>query len=272
MNLYYQGNPGSYMHTASLEVAKHLNITPSDIIGKADFQEVWNTLEQHNSLAVLAIENSYMGSIYPNLHGFLKHDAKIIGDYDLAINHCLCSHHSDISEITHAYSQLPALEQCHQYLKGKNIIPKSYGDTALSAKKISESCELWGAAICSELAAEMYGLNILERNIQDHQGNTTRFAVIIPKNNTDISYIQKTGKVSMLFEARNIPSSLYKCLGAFATHNIQLTKLESIPSFKWNFSMMFWLDFEGSMEDKNVQNAVEELRFFTSEVRILWEY
>lgn len=272
MKTYYQGNPWSYMHTASLEVAKKLNTDVNDFVWKADFQEVWNSLESEDAIAVLAVENSYMGSIYPNLHGFLKHEAKIIGDYDLAINHCLCSHHADISEITHAYSQLPALEQCHKYLKDKNISPKSYGDTALSAKKIAESREVWGAAICSELAAEMYRLNILERNIQDHEGNTTRFAVIVPKNNTQLTYAKKTGKVSMLFEARNIPSSLYKCLGAFATNHINLTKLESIPSFKGNFSMMFWLDFEGSLQDENVKNALEELSFFTSEVRILWEY
>lgn len=270
MKIYYQGNPGSYMHTASLAVAEHLSVGIESIEGKPDFQEVWDNIGSEG-IAVLAIENSYMGSIHPNLHGFLKHDCKIIGDYFLSINHCLCSKETEISQIKKAYSQMPALEQCHKYLKNRNIQPTPYSDTALSAKFVSESNENGLAAICSELAADMYGLNILEKNIQDHQGNTTRFAIIVPENSS-ISYTQKTGKVSLLFESRHIPASLYKCLGAFATHDINLTKLESIPSFKWNFAFMFWLDFEWNLKDENVVKALEELEFFTSEIRILGEY
>jgi len=117
----------------------------------------------------------------------------------------------------------------------------------------------------------MYGLNILDTNIQDHQGNTTRFVVIVPQN-SDVKYLKKSGKVSILFELKHIPASLYKCLGAFATNHINLTKLESIPSYKGNFSMMFWLDFKGSLSDENVEKALEELAYFTSEIRILGEY
>ncbi len=271
MKIYYQWNPGSYMHTASLAIAKDIDIPVQDFEGKPDFQEVWDSMMQEDSIAVLAIENSYMGSIYPNLHGFLKHDCKIIWDYDLPIHHCLCSHEHDISRITHAYSQLPALEQCHKYLKDNSIKPKTYGDTALSAKKISETREPWWAAICSELAAEMYGLNIVEKNIQDHDGNTTRFAIIVPQQK-EVVYKRKSNKVSLLFEAKHIPASLYKCLWAFATNNINLTKLESIPSFKGDFAFMFWVDFEWCIDDDDVRSALAELEFFTSEIRVLGEY
>ena len=270
MKIYYQWNPGSYMHTASVEVAKWLNIDIESIEGKPDFQEVWDNISP-DGIAVLAIENSYMWSIHPNLQGFLKYDYQIIGDYHLAVNHCLCSKETDISKVTQAYSQMPALEQCHNYLKEKNIKPITYSDTALSASLVSQNWVPWDAAICSELAAEMYGLNILDRNIQDHQGNTTRFAIILPRN-VNISYTPKSNKVTILFEAKHIPASLYKCLGVFATSGINLTKIESLPSYKWEFSAMFWIDIEWKLEDENIKNALEELKNYTTEIRILWEY
>jgi len=128
------------MHTASLAVSEHLSISIESLEGKQDFQEVWDNISPE-AMAVLAIDNSYMGSIHPNLYGFLKHDTKIIGDYLLPINHCLCSKETDISKVKKAYSQLPALEQCHKYLKEKNIRAEEYSDTALSAKFVAESEE-----------------------------------------------------------------------------------------------------------------------------------
>lgn len=270
MKIYYQWNPGSYMHTASRAIAEKLSVSIQGLEWKPEFHDVWESIGAEG-IAVLAIENSYMGSIYPNLQGFMKYDYKIIGEYHLPIRHCLCSHETDISQITKAYSQIPALEQCHKYLKQKNIQPIKYSDTALSAKHVSETDEPWSAAICSELAADIYGLNILEKNIQDHQENTTRFIIIVPKDST-ITYADTSDRVSLLFETRHIPASLYKCLWAFATNNVNLTKLESIPSFKGNFSCLFWLDFEGSLDDENIQKTLEELEFFTSTIRILGQY
>ena len=271
MKIYYQGNPGSYMHTASLQIEKWLSVKIESIEGKPEFQEIWENCINNDGIAVLAIENSYMGSIYPNLQGFLKHDNKIVGIHDLMINHCLCSREDDISKITQAYSQMPALEQCHKYLKWKEIKAMTYSDTALSGKLASETQEPWIAAICSELAAKIYGLNILERNIQDHKGNTTRFAIIAPQN-MDLDYNIKSQKVSLLFESKHIPASLYKCLWAFATNGINLTKIESLPSYKWEFSAMFWIDIEGRLEDESINNALEELKNYTTEIRVLWSY
>ena len=138
MKIYYQGNEGSYMHIASREIEKNLSCAITSIEGKPDFSEVWESIGK-NDIAVLAIENSYMGSIHPNLHGFLKYDCKIVGQYDMYINHCLCSKETDIKNITKAYSQMPALEQCHKYLKKMDIEPMVYSDTSLSAKHVSET-------------------------------------------------------------------------------------------------------------------------------------
>jgi prephenate dehydratase len=144
-------------------------------------------------------------------------------------------------------------------------------DTALSAKIAAQSEESWVAGICSELAAELYWLNILDRKIQDQKNNTTRFAIIAP-NDSNVSYSQKSHKISIIFEARDIPSSLHKCLWAFANNDINLTKIESLPSYSTSFSYHFWIDFSGNLAEKKVQQALDELGDFTSSVRIIWEY
>ncbi len=270
MNIYYQGNPGSYMHTASLAIQENLSWTIDSIDGKADFKDVWEAIGTDN-IAVLAIENSYMWSIHPNLHGFLKYDCKIIGEYNMPINHCICSKESDIKDVTKAYSQMPALEQCHRYLKEKGIEPMVYSDTALSAKHVAETEDSWKAAVCSELAAEIYKLNILDKNIQDQAENTTRFAIICHKD-LDLNYLVKKDKMSISFEINHMPSSLYQCLWSFALNNINLTKLESLPSYKWKGTFTFWLDLEGKSDDTAVQLSLKWLETHTKNLRIIWEY
>lgn len=269
-NIYYQWNPWSYMNIASLEIKKWLNINIEKIEWKPEFIDVWKKISD-NSIWVLAIENSYMWSIHPNLYAFLKYDYKIIWDYFLPINHCLCSKEKDIKDIKNVYSQLPALDQCYNYLRKNNMTPISFSDTALSAKYISESDEKWLWAICSEQAAKIYNLNILQKNIQDQQWNNTRFAIIVPRN-SEIKYNSKSNKISILFETKDIPASLYKCLWAFATNDVNLTKIESLPSWWWLFTYYFWLDFNGSLIDSNIKKALDELSFFTSFIKIIGEY
>ncbi len=270
MNIYYQGNPGSYMGIASEEIAKNLNIDITEIIWVPDFTAVWEKISEKN-IGVLAIENSYMGSIHPNIYNFINYDYQVIWEYYLEIQHCLCSLETNIKNVEVAYSQAPALDQCRNYLKEKWIDEKSFWDTALSAKYIQEHQIKKAAAICSIKAAKLYELNILDTNIADQKGNTTRFIAIVPKN-SPIKNIQKSNKISMIFETKNIPSSLYKCLWAFATNNINLSKIESIPSYKDRFSYYFWLECEGNLEDESMKKTLEELEFFTKQIRILGEY
>ncbi len=270
MNIYYQWNPWSYMYMASKQIQKNLSVKINDIVWMSDFIDVWEKIWT-DAIWVLAIENSYMWSIHPNLYGFLKYDFKIIWEYYLEIKHCLCSKEDSLDNIKRAYSQNPALEQCHKYLKNKNISPVNFSDTALSAKYVSESEQRWIAAICSVEAAKIYGLNILDENIADNDKNTTRFAIIVPKNSS-LKYNKKSSKISIIFEAKDIPSSLYKCLWAFATNNINLKKIESLPSYKESFSYYFWLDFEWNIKDENIKKALRELEFFTKDIRILGVY
>ena len=270
MNIYYQWNPWSYMNLASKEIIKNLNIEIKSLIWMPDFSDVWKKISK-DGIWVLAVENSYMWSIHPNLYGFLKHDFKIIWEYFLNVKHCLCSKETDIKKIKKAYSQIPALEQCYKYLKNKNIEASSFWDTALAAKYISTNNEKGTSAICSIEAAKLYWLNILDTDIADGEENTTRFVIIVPKE-SKLKYNKTSNKISMIFETKNIPSSLYKCLWAFATNNINLTKIESLPSYKWAFSYYFWLEFEWNLENESTKKALTELDFFTNTINLLGDY
>jgi len=270
MKIIYQWNPWSYMHIASTEISKDLDIEIDEIIWKEDFNEAWAIIDE-NSIWVLPIENSYMWSIHASLYNFLQYDYKIIWEYYQDVNHCICSKEKELKNIKKAYSQLPALDQCTNYFKKHNIIPEIFSDTALSAKYVNESKETWLAAICSEKAAKIYWLNILEKNIQDQKWNTTRFAIITTQNNKT-KYKRKSKKISILFEASDVPASLHKCLGAFATNHVNLTKIESLPSYSWKFHYLFWLDFEWEMKDVNIIKSLIELAFFTKTIKIIWEY
>lgn len=270
MKLYYQGNPGSYMHIASLEAIQDLSVSIEEIVWLAVFQDVWEAIDR-DAIGLLAIENSYMGSIHPNLYNFLKFPYKIIGEVDLPIQHCLCSHEQSIEGIHTVYSQQPALDQCYQYIQDHNFATISYTDTALAAKYIAEAKPEGTAAIASEKAAELYGLHVLDHNIQDNTYNTTRF-VLIAHPDSIIEYSHKVGKISLLFEVNHLPASLYKCLGVFATNLINLTKIESLPSYKENFSYLFRVTFEGRLNETRVQSALQELEFYTNNIRILGDY
>jgi len=270
MNIYYQWEPWAYSNLASIEVSKLLDKKIGKIEGKVDFLSVWDEIEKGN-IWVLPVENGYAGSIHENLHYFLRYDYKIIGEFDLEVKHCLLSLENDIKNVKQAFSHPQALNQCHNFLKDNNIQAKKYSDTAWAAKYISEN-KLSGVwAIASSLAWEIYWLNILKENIADQKSNTTKFFVIAKKNE-DIKFEKKSNKISIIFEARNIPASLYKCLWAFATNNVNLTKIESMPNLKNPFSYIFFMSFEGQLKDENIKKALEELEFFTNTIKILWEY
>jgi len=273
MKIYYQWEPWSYHHQVFLNIKDKFNVDIKKSIGLDSFEKCWTKLEEEkDAILLLAIENTSAGTIYENLYKFNDVDVKIIWEYDLEINHAICSTEKDLAKIKKVYSHFKALPQCYNYLKKNNIKEQVIvSDTAWAAILLSETKEKWAAAICSSLAWEMYGLNVLGEVIQDQKWNTTRFIIIVPKK-SNIEFLDKKNKVSILFEAKNIPASLYKCLGAFATNNVNLTKIESLPNIKNTFSYLFWMDFEWKLSDKNVIASLEELEFFTSKINIIWEY
>lgn len=270
MQILFQWMNWAYSHIAALIIADKLNLSPSSVVGKANFSLVWQSLDQ-DSISILPIENSYAWSVHENMYNFLRNDCKIIWEITIDINHCIASKENKIENISQAFSHPQAVSQCYEFLKKHNIKWFPFSDTAWAAKYVNETNQQWISAICSEYSANLYGLNILEKNIQDQKWNKTRFFIVV-KNNSKIDYPEKVNKISLIFETRNIPASLYKCLGGFATNKINLSKIESLPSLKDPFNYMFWLDVEWNLKDKNIIEAINELKFFTKEVKILWEY
>jgi len=269
MKIYYQWIPGAYSHLASQNVKSELLLQDNSVIWVETFADVWKEIDKWN-IGVLPVENSYAGPIHENLYGFLRYDARIFGEILLPIKHCLISKENNISDIKKVFSHPQALDQCFQFLKKNNIEAVKYFDTASSVKMLSEKQVLGYWAIASKVSAEIYGLNIVQENIADQDWNTTRFFVVakssLELNLRNFSYSWKT---SLLFQTRHIPSALYKCLWAFATEGINLTKIESMPSYQDPFSCYFWLDFEWSIDNDSVARAMKELQFFAKSVKAL---
>lgn len=270
IKIAFQWVEWAYSHIASKMVAFNLVLPETEIIWLPNFWAVWDSIDK-NTIWILPIENSYAGSIHENMYRFLRYDFKIIWEIQFPIRHCLLSKWTQISKIKKVYSHQQALSQCHDFLKSRWIEAISYLDTAWSAKMVSESNDYTIWAIASKEAGEIYGMHRLQEDIQDQDWNTTRFLIVGSKWNT-INYPQKANKITVLFRTRNIPASLYKCLWAFATNSINLSKIESMPDLKNPFSYFFWLDFEWNSNQKWVSEAIKELEYFTEEIKMLWEY
>jgi len=270
MNIYYQWEPWSYSHLACLEIEKNLWWKIDEIVWLVDFDGVWDSITRWN-IGVLPIENSYAGSIHHNVYNFLNRDNTIIWEYNFEVNHCLLSLESDITKVREVYSHPQALAQTYKYAKKYNFTQKPYWDTAGSAKIIRDKNKFWVWAVASSLAAELYGLNILEENIQDQSGNTTKFLIVVSEKN-DVEFSLKKWRVTLLLKTDHTPWSLHTCLWVFAHKGVNMTKIESIPLQKWHFSYAFWITIEWSLSDNNIQTSLQELTKITDFVKVLWEY
>ena len=265
----FQGELGAYSHIAAKE------LFPDSIITTCStFEETFRLAHSDSSYKVLIpIENSLAGRV-ADIHYLLpKYKLQIYGEHFQRVEHNLLSIQSaKLSDIKFVRSHAQAIGQCQDLIiknKFKTIIS---ADTAGSAKDLSENNDKSIAAIASGLSAEIYNLKILKKNIEDESGNVTRFLImgkdiLQPANDSTKKFI-----TSCIFRLKSIPSALYKCLGGFATNQINMTKLESF-SVKNTFDQTnFYLDFEGHLDDKLVQNAMEELGFHTESLDILGVY
>lgn len=272
MNIYYQWYPGAYWNKASNLVKE--KIWKGDVIWLRTFASVFDKIDAWN-IWVLPVENSYAWSVHENFYHILWWDYKIIDEIFLDINHYLLANTTDFSKIKEVYSHPQALMQTQNYCENNSLIQNSFGDTAGAAKFVKESDRDDIASVSSDLCSDIYGLNVLDKNIQDQTGNTTRFLVIVKtdvETHCNLSLQNQLTKMSVLFKTKDIPSALYKCLWAFATRFINLTKIESLPA-KWNkFEYIFWVDLELNIEKKIINQALEELEFFCKDLKILGEY
>jgi prephenate dehydratase len=264
----FQGELGAYSHQACQQSRPDFEPVPS-----TTFEEVVDKVARGEvDLGMLAVENSTYGRV-ADVHSLLPRAGLHIVDEAFVRVHVnlLGVKGATLSDVKEAHGHVVILPQCAGFLKAHGIRGKVSSDNARAAREVAEAGDRSKAALASELAAEIYGLDVLARHIEDQANNTTRFLVM--SRDPDHS---RRGQGKMIttftFRVRNIPAALYKALGGFATNGVNMTKLESYMVGGTFTATEFYADIEGHPEDPNVALALEELRYFTSEVRILGVY
>jgi prephenate dehydratase len=221
---------------------------------------------------MIPIENSVAGRVADIHHLLPGADLYIVGEHFLRVRHQLMAlPTANLETITRVMSHTQALGQCRNTLRNYGLKPVPEADTAGSARMVSESGDETLAAIASSLAAEIYGLKILKSDVEDEDHNTTRF-VILASEPDDADPDDGSIVTTFLFRVRNVPAALYKALGGFATNGVNMTKLESYQTEGTFNATMFFADIDGHPAERPVQLALEELSFFSSEVRLLGSY
>jgi prephenate dehydratase len=266
--IVFQGERGANSHIACLAVYSDYEPMPC-----ATFEDALTALSSGEAeLGMIPIDNSIAGRV-ADIHHLLPHaNLHIVGEYFLPIHFQLMAPKGATLEgIKTVESHIHALGQCRRFIRERNYKAVVAADTAGAARHIAESGDLTRGALAPRLAADIYGLDVLATNVEDVAHNTTRF-VILSRDEKLAS--QGSGPVitTFIFRVRNLPAALYKALGGFATNGVNMTKLESYMLEGNFFATMFYSDVEGHPDDAGVRNALEELKFFSREFKILGVY
>ncbi len=220
--------------------------------------------------AVLPFENSSAGIVSENYDLIAEYDVAIVGEQIIPIEHCLlATEEIPLSEIRQVFSHPQALMQCGSFLEEhRNMERISLKNTAVAAKKVADDGIRDQAAIASALTADLYGLKILKRGIQDVRSNSTRFLVV----SRDKIYVEDSGKISISFEIPHESGSLYRVLSHFIFNGINMNRIESRPIKERKWEYRFFIDIEGNLKDSAVENALKGLNEETNRLKILGNY
>jgi prephenate dehydratase len=264
----FQGEPGAYSHQACREARPDFTPLPC-----ATFEDVIEAVRRGDAdLAMLPVENTTYGRV-ADIHRLLPASGLHIVDEAFVRVHInlLGVRGAQLSGVRRALCHLVLLPQCGAFLRANGIEGAITTDNARGAREVSERGDPSLAALASDLAAEVYGLDILARHIEDADHNTTRF--LIMSREPDYKRRGNHGMMTtFVFRVRNIPAALYKALGGFATNGVNMTKLESYMVDGSFNATQFYADIEGHPDDRSVRLALEELDYFTSEVKVLGVY
>ena len=263
----YQGEPGAYSTIA----AQKFFTSKIQLIPNESFDLVFKLVEENYAeFAVVPIENSLAGSIHQNYDLLLNHKLFIVGELKLRIVHYLIANPGvRLANVTKIFSHPQALMQCQSTiasLGNRSIIP-TY-DTAGSVKRIKEEKIMDGAAIASDLAAEIYKMKILKNELQDSPENYTRFLLLSKKEEIK----KNSDKTSIVFSIDNTPGALFRSIRVFALRNIDLYKIESRPLHGKPWEYFFYIDFAGDLSDVKCKQAISDLEALTSYLKILGSY
>lgn len=264
----FQGEPGAYSHEACRAARPTYEALPC-----RTFEDVIDAVRNGRAdLAMLPVENSTYGRV-ADIHRLLPESGLHIIDEAFVRVHInlLAIPGTALSDVTEAASHTVLLGQCRAFLREYGIHPVTAADTAGAAALVAQNGVPAHAALASELAGDIYGLEVLARHIEDHDRNTTRF--LIMADTPDTSRRGTSGMMtSFVFRVRNIPAALYKAMGGFATNGVNMTKLESYMVNGSFTATQFFAEIEGHPDDEDVARAMEELAYFTSTLSILGTY
>ena len=265
MTIAFLGPEGTFTQAAALKHFGHsVQTTPLATIGDV-FREVESGAA---SYGVVPVENSSEGVVNHTLDEFIQSSLKICGEVTLRIHHHLLSRSPSLDDVQKVYAHQQALAQCRKWLD--THLPRvdlvDVSSNAEAARRAVE--EPHTAAIASEAAAEIYGLDILQRNIEDEPDNTTRF-LVIGRRETPPSGVDKT---SLLIYTDNRPGALYSILEPIARNGISMSRIESRPSRQGMWNYVFFIDIEGHVEDEKVARALQELEQTANIVKVLGSY
>jgi prephenate dehydratase len=260
----FQGEPGAYSEMATIQYFRNSNLVPMKSL-----QDVFDGLRNGDvEFGVVPIENSIEGSVNETYDLLLDTNFVVSGEIYQRVRHCLIVNKGGDSNIRTVYSHPQALAQCRHYLQGRNLATVAAYDTAGAVKMIKQKKNMKLAAIASRRAAELYEMDILEEGIEDSKNNFTRFLIM-----SEIR-TKPTGRdgTSMIFSVKHIPGALFSILEEFANRNINLTKIESRPKKEKPWEYNFYVDFEGHIDNKIINVAVESIKKKAAFIKILGSY
>ena len=261
----FQGEPGAYGHQACREARPDMEPLPCP-----SFEDAIEAVRKGDAqLGMIAVENSTYGRV-ADVHSLLPESGLHIVDEAFVRVHVnlLGKPGARLDDIRTAMGHPVILPQAADFLRQNGIQGVPCSDNARAAREVAEGDDMTVGALASELAAEIHGLHILARHVEDHERNTTRFLVMARE--PDFSRRGRFGMMTaFVFRVRNIPAALYKAMGGFATNGVNMTKLESYMVGGDFHATQFYAEIEGHPDDRNVQLAMEELDYFTSMIRLL---
>ena len=262
--IYFQGTFGAYSHLAALSINPKAEILPCKTFDECFLK----ASKDPNSKLIIPESNRITGNIGIEYLIF-EYRLNIYSEYFQKIEHNLLGiPGTKISDIKDVYSHGQALSQCSKFIKSNNLVEHVRADTAGSAEMISKDKDNKKAAIASSLSAKTYGLEIIKKNIENENGNLTRF-LIMGKNISQPEFGKKKYITSFLFKLKSKPAALYQSLGGFAINGVNLTKLQSYPEKNSFDSFFFLCDLDGHIEDQKVQKSLEELGLHCQDFHVL---
>jgi len=262
--IYFQGTFGAYSHLAALSIDPKAEILPCKT-----FDDCFNKASKEPESKIIIPESNRITGNIGIEYLIFKHRLNIYKEHFQKIEHNLLGQPgTKLKDIKEVYSHAQGLSQCSKFIKDNNLAEHIRADTAGSAEMISKTKDVKQSAIASSLSAEIYGLEVIKKNIENESGNLTRF-LVMGKNISQPEFKDKTYITSFLFKLKSKPAALYQSLGGFAINGVNLTKLQSYPEKNSFDSYFFLCDLDGHIEDPKVQKSLEELGLHCEDFHVL---